>query len=107
MNKTEIILAVIGGLITIALAWVKKDVGKLHVLINSNLQGWIALAVAEALQRGKAEGIEAERQRLELPPPNSDAAKAIEAGIAKGLAPTMTPADPFKVPQGKDPREAV
>jgi hypothetical protein len=102
-------IAAISGIVVSYLN--RKNIKELHILINSNLQGWIGLAVAEALQRGTAAGIEKERARIEIPSPGGVIAMAIEKGIADGIAKAAVlpdpPPDVSRVPTTTDPRIVV
>ncbi len=40
-----------------------EDIEKVHTMINSELEKWIKSAVAEALLKGRAEGVLYEQQR--------------------------------------------
>jgi len=42
-----------------------RAIDGIHAMINSELEKWVKSAVAEALGRGRAEGVEQERRRTE------------------------------------------
>lgn len=61
---TEIGLLLQGAAVVVSIFAVVK-IHSLHIMINSNLARQIQSAVSEAHQLGIAQGIEAERQRVE------------------------------------------
>jgi transposase-like protein len=42
-----------------------RRIAEVHTLINSQLEKWVAAAVAQALGQGRAEGVERERIRAD------------------------------------------